>query len=93
MVQSEKLTSFLSSTVAPKHKFNEASSYPALYGASYITGITFANYDSRSCGRDQALLTNKDSDDGIHPIFVKDIIFLDTPQANYLFIHRYSGGF
>ncbi|KAK4308481.1 hypothetical protein Pmani_019821 [Petrolisthes manimaculis] len=79
-------TSFMS--MAPKHKFNELSSYPALHGSSYIEDVTFTNFESRdNCGIDVALMTNQGSDDAIHPIFTSGLTFVDTPEDNYVFIH------
>ncbi|KAK4328055.1 hypothetical protein Pmani_001528 [Petrolisthes manimaculis] len=81
--------SFMSSVnMAPKHKFNELSSYPALHGSSYIEDVTFTNFESRdNCGIDVALMTNQGSDDAIHPIFTSGLTFVDTPEDNYVFIH------
>lgn len=74
--------------MAPKHKFNELSSYPALYGTSYIQDVIFTNFASRdNCGIDVALMTNQDNDDAIHPIFTNGLTFADTPEENYVFIH------
>ncbi|KAK3879633.1 hypothetical protein Pcinc_015818 [Petrolisthes cinctipes] len=81
--------SFMSNVnMAPKHKFNELSSYPALHGSSYIEDVTFINFDSReNCSIDVALMTNQENDDAIHPIFTSDLTFVDTPEDNYVFIH------
>ncbi|KAK4312053.1 hypothetical protein Pmani_016482 [Petrolisthes manimaculis] len=81
--------SFMSGVnMAPKHKFNEVSSYPALHGSSYIEDVTFTNFGSRdNCSIDVALMTNQGSDDAIHPIFTSGLTFVDTPEDNYVFIH------
>ena len=85
-------TNFLFSTVAPKHPFSPTDTYPALYGSTHIEGVTFFNYDDTSCGRNIALLANPDADDAVHPIFVEDLTFQDTPSNNYLFIPRANLG-
>jgi len=87
--------SFMSGVnMAPKHKFNEAASYPALRGSTIIKNVKFVSFVDRdgSCGKDVALMTNRDSDDGIHPIFTSGLTFLDTPQDNRVFIHRANLG-
>lgn len=75
-------------TVAPKHSFHAVDTYPALLGATYMSNVTFAHYKNHSCKKDVALLTNHDADDGIHPIFTKNVTFIDTPENNYLFMHQ-----
>ncbi|XP_063605340.1 fibrocystin-L-like [Penaeus indicus] len=72
--------------MAPKHPFHEASSYPAINGATYISNVKFANYATRSCGKDVAMISNKDADDAIHPVFVSGLTFLDTSENNKLFL-------
>lgn len=68
--------------------FHGAAQYPALDGATHITNVTFVAYASRSCGRDVALLTNRGSNDAIHPVFVRGLSFVDTPPENYLYLHE-----
>ncbi|XP_066939677.1 fibrocystin-L-like [Macrobrachium rosenbergii] len=74
--------------MAPKHAFHEVSSYPAIRGGSYVENVKFVNYNSRSCGKDIAFLTNKDADDAIHPIFVSGITFVNSSTDNYIFLHK-----
>lgn len=78
--------------MAPKHPFSPTDSYPALYGSTHIEDVIFFNYETTSCGRNVALLANPDSDDAIHPIFVKGLTFYETLENNYLFIPRANVG-
>lgn len=74
--------------VAPMHPFHAADSYPALLGATDIKNVKFAHYSDHSCKTDIALMTNHDADDGVHPIFTRNLTFINTEQNNYIFIHR-----
>ncbi|ROT65416.1 putative fibrocystin-L [Penaeus vannamei] len=81
------LAAFVSGiNMAPKHAFHEASAYPAINGATYISNVKFANYATRTCGKDVAMISNKDADDAIHPVFVSGLTFLDTSESNKLFL-------
>lgn len=73
--------------MAPKHPFHESGSYPAINGATYINNVKYAHYATRSCGKDVAMISNRDSDDAIHPIFVSGLTFLDTAEENELFLY------
>ncbi|CAL4062249.1 unnamed protein product, partial [Meganyctiphanes norvegica] len=81
--------SFLSGkNMAPKHPFHPTDVYPAIRGSTHVESVTFAHYNTRSCGKDVAISTNPDSEDAIHPTFTKDLIFVDTSEDNYVFMHK-----
>ncbi|XP_066939673.1 fibrocystin-L-like [Macrobrachium rosenbergii] len=83
------LASFTSSlNMAPKHAFHEAASYPAIRGGSYVKNVKFVNFNSRNCGKDVAFLTNKDSDDAIHPVFVSGLSFVNSSTDNYIYMYK-----
>ncbi|XP_068231985.1 fibrocystin-L-like [Palaemon carinicauda] len=75
---------------APKHSFHGAGSYPAIRGGTFIENVTFAHFETRACGKDVALATNKDSDDSIHPIFTSEVTFYNTSEDNYIYMHEPS---
>lgn len=68
--------------------FSPAGAYPALHGRTDITNNKFINFETRSCGKNVALMANPESDDAIHPIFVSGLSFAATPRDNYVFIPR-----
>ncbi|KAK8372139.1 hypothetical protein O3P69_012423, partial [Scylla paramamosain] len=68
--------------------FSNAGTYPALYGSTHFEGLTFHNFRDTDCGRGIALMVNPQSEDANHPAFVKGLLFLNTPQENYMYIPR-----
>ncbi|XP_064089363.1 fibrocystin-L-like [Macrobrachium nipponense] len=74
--------------MAPKHGFADADSYPALHGGMFVRNTVFANYGTRSCGTDVALITNPTGDDGIHPIFTSGLTFINTASDHYMFMQE-----
>ncbi|XP_050685917.1 fibrocystin-L-like isoform X2 [Eriocheir sinensis] len=74
--------------MAPKKKFSPTTSYPALHGRTEISDNTFINFNTRSCGRNVALMANPESDDAVHPIFTSGLTFVETVSDNYVFIRR-----
>lgn len=70
------MTNFLSlPNMAPRIKpWNDAGSYPSLYGATSISGVTFANFGIGCQGkRDYALSGNSKAADHWHPVSLSDI--------------------
>ncbi|XP_076045156.1 fibrocystin-L-like [Oratosquilla oratoria] len=69
------------------HFFHDATTYPALLATSYIDNVTFVSFNDFECGSHVAMSTNYDAEDVTHPVFVSQLLFLDTNENNEVFIH------
>ena len=70
-------------------------SYPAINGLTRITGVTFANFQSRTCreGRrqqsDTVIMTNPQSEDANHPVHFRSISYMgDINSESRVFVQR-----
>ena len=74
----------------PKAALHTIISYPAINGSTWLSGVTFAGFAGNCVGSsgDIALMTNPEADDAIHPINVKSIRWVGTPEDNKLFIQN-----
>ena len=75
---------------APVKPWDLNKNDPALYGTTYLSSLTFINYDVTSCNGETnyALINHPGGDDAQHPIISQNIQFLNTPINNILFLYR-----
>merc|ERR1740131_326157 len=73
---------------APSHPFTQVMSYPALMGHSTVSGVIFAEFNTRSCGQDDqkdyALVPNIHTHDGHFPYYVSNITKLNVNDDNLI---------
>ncbi len=59
----------------PKEPWNSVISYPAINGSTWVTNVTFRNFESY-CGdtkKDVLFITNPSSEDANHPVYLRSI--------------------
>lgn len=57
------------------------------------TGVSFVNFGDESCSPyNTAIMTNLQAEDFLHPIHTNNLEFIDTPEANQIYLHRPSLG-
>ena len=66
--------------------------YPAITGITRISDVTFANFQSRRCGRlrnDTVIITNPQSEDANHPVHLRSISYEgDINPYSRVFVQR-----
>lgn len=50
--------------------------------------MTFAKFTDECSHRGAAIATNKNNEDGQHPVEVANLTLVDVPSRNRLFYHR-----
>lgn len=68
----------------PTHAFEDIMSYPALYGITRISKVTFANFQVNCGGRDVALTLNPTAGDITHPVYLSGITKDNVDEASLL---------
>ena len=70
--------------------------YPAITGITRISDVTFANFQSRPCGRvqnDTVIITNPQSEDANHPVHFRSISYVgEINSYSRVFVQRPSLG-
>ncbi|KAK3107766.1 hypothetical protein FSP39_021797 [Pinctada imbricata] len=67
---------------APVKPFCGIMSYQAIKGQSYIRDVTFSRFQAQCGQQDRAIVPPQPNDDGIHPLEVSGLTFIDTPSDN-----------
>lgn len=73
---------------APKGLFTGMLTYSAIAGLMKLKNVTFAHYGRSSCGGAFAIGTNKNNDDGQHPIETEQIKLYNVDPAFKIIYHR-----
>lgn len=76
----------------PSHPMDGCMAYPAIGGRTKLKNLVFAKYRKNSCKSDYAVSTNVNNDDGIHPVEMEGLTFIDSDYSNRLFLHRPNVG-
>ncbi|XP_071793632.1 fibrocystin-L-like isoform X1 [Asterias amurensis] len=85
--------SFLSSSNgSPFKTFHGCNSYPMINGKSEIDDVVFRGFGTHCGKEDVAIMTNKKSEDGIHPMTTSGVTFEDVDEDRKIFIYRPNVG-
>ncbi|XP_071792804.1 fibrocystin-L-like isoform X2 [Asterias amurensis] len=73
--------------LAPFFGFHPVTSYPTLNGVSMLADVVFRRFGTY-CGRpDAAIMTNRLSEDAMHPMLTMGLTFEDVEERRKLYIH------
>ncbi|XP_072024031.1 uncharacterized protein [Amphiura filiformis] len=76
---------------APNYPFHWVTEYPAISGKTLLNNVMFSNFEKRCRHRNVMIMTNSNSGDFMHPIYMQNIHMDQIQPESKLLLHRPNG--